>query len=1073
MGIAAAFSLLGCGSAVVESIVTPTINAVLPQSITAGATSAVVKVTGSNFSSNAVILWNGGQLSTSQVDTQTLSASVQGSSIAVPGTAQVQVRDVSTGRSSQTVPVSIISAATNTSLPLAISSTSLPAGVAGSSYTAALTATGGISPYTWAVASGTLPAGLTLAAASGVISGAPTVSGTFAFTVSVSDSSHPTQKQTAAVSIPVAAAPVTTSPLAISSTTLAVGTSGAAYTATLTVSGGTSPYSWVLSSGTLPAGLTLSSGGVISGTPSASGTSSFTVSVHDSSSPEQTKTATLSITVAPTTLTITSGSLAAGTSGTAYTATLAATGGTSPYTWALSSGTLPAGLTLSTGGVISGTPTASGTSSFAVSVHDSSSPEQTKSVTLSISIAAPPLSVTTSWLPNGTEGTEYTSTLTASGGTSPYTWSVSSGSLPAGITLSSSTGEITGSPTTSGTFTFTVTAKDNGSPIQTASAPFKISIASSTASGPGTTWYIRPDGGTRFDANQPNGQCNGMYNAPYPGTGVDQNCAFNDFRFMWDDQSYGNDAWVMKGGDTVIIEGCAANANQISPSAPDCRIGWDSNTGPGAGQTWCFGGDGNQCINPTIPAGTATQPTRILGQNYANCSTNNTTNRSALTQLFGGFGIGEVLNLSGAQNVQIECLEITSHNQAVPGTPGICITHGSPAYPAGCSTGSPLSDFDSNGIVMNSTTSNALLQDLYIHGHTNTGIQGPIGGVITLNRVFIGFNGFAGWNFDDGSSTPDAPNSSINANYVTMEGNGCNEQYPIVNSTFPAESCYDLDSGGFGDSWSGQNTNLNSFTCNHCKQIYNTKDGFIGPHTQIANLVIENSESIGNMGQQWKWNTSPGSTTLVENTLTIGNCNRMSEQIPGAAQNFNMSTGLPGSYLSLFCRAAGDIFSFSSSANSTVLFANNTVVGYSATVFDMNCVIAGTCGTTPYDYENNIFIGYLNDDPAYANLSNQEAPGLYYYSDPTDTVTANNNLEYGIRNGDTCGENYIQCTSPLLVDEPVNPMTRETELDNFDFYPSATSPAVGAGVAIPGLTTDYYGVARPDPPTEGAVEPQE
>ncbi len=964
------------------------------------------------------------------------------------------------------------------STPLLISTSSLASGTAGTAYSQTLTASGGAPGYKWSIAAGSLPAGLTLAAGTGVISGTPAAGGTSNFTVSVSDSSNPVQTKAVSLSITIG------SPLVISTSSLASGATGTAYSQKLGASGGTPNYTWSIGSGSLPAGLTLAGGtGVISGTPNASGTSSFTVSVSDTSSPVQTKSASLSITVASKSLSILTSSLASGINGTSYSATLQASGGTPGYTWSITSGSLPAGLTLATGtGVISGTPTASGTSTFTVSMSDSSNPAQTKSTSLSITIANPPLSVITSWLPNGTEGTEYAQTLAASGGTPNYTWSISSGGLPAGMTLTPASGEVSGTPTTSGTFTFTVTVSDSGSPVQTKSASFTLTVGASTSStGPGTTWYIRPDGGTRFDANQPNGQCNGKYDAPYPGTGVDQNCAFNDFRFLWDDQSYGNDAWVIAGGDTVVIEGCASNANQISPSSPNCRVGWDSNTGVAAGSTWCYYNPNAPygCYNPTIPSGTPTQPTRILGANYASCSTGNTTNRSALTQIFGGFGVQYVLNLAGAVNVEVECLEITEHNEAVPGTQGTCVKYGSPAYPAGCNSENPgMSDYDENGIVTDNKTSNVLLQDVYIHGHTTSGIQGPIGGALTMNRVFIGFNGFAGWNFDDGKDTPDATGSSINANYVTMEGNGCNEQYPIVNSAFPAESCYDLNSGGFGDSWSGQDTTLNSFTCNHCVQIYNTKDGFIGPHTLMNTLLIENSESIGNMGQEWKWGTNPGAaTTTFINNLTIGNCNRMSEQIPGAAQSFAESSGNPGAYLSLFCRAAGAVFSFDSVPNSTTLFAFNTVIAYSATIFDQNCPASGTCGGTSYQYKNNIFLGYLNDDPSYEGVNNSDQlPGLYYISDSADTMSASNNVEFGIRNGDTCGENNILCTNPQLVDEPANPMMSENVLDNFNFYPSATSPAVAAGVLITtpiAITADYYGVARPNPPSEGAVEPEQ
>ena len=578
------------------------------------------------------------------------------------------------------------------------------------------------------------------------------------------------------------------------------------------------------------------------------------------------------------------------------------------------------------------------------------------------------------------------------------------------------------------------------------------------------TWYIRPDGGTRYSARATTGQCNGLADTAYSGTGTNQPCAFNDVRFLWDDQSYGNDAWVIAGGDTVIIRGCAANANQPGSSSPNCRIGWDNNTGRGAGLTWCFGSNSNEgCFNPPIPSGTPGAHTKIYGQCVltSTCNTGNVTNLGNLTQLFGGFATETVLDLSNTSYVDIEGLELTNHN-------GLCSTTGSPAYPAPCSnSGSTTNDFAYRGLSTNNATSNILLQDVNIHGFSSSGIQGPIGGPITMNRVAVNFNAFAGWNFDDGNSTPDAAGSSITASYVLMEGNGCNEEYPIVHA-FPAVSCYDLSSGGFGDSWSGQQTELDSFTCNHCQMIYNTKDGFIGPHTDIKTLIITDSESIGNMGQQWKWTNTPNSSTVFENNLTVGNCNRMSAQLPGAVQNFNSDTNLPGSYLSLFCRAAGDVFSFSSNANSTVLLANNTVVAYSNTVFDMSCVVNNACGTTPYVYTNNIILGYgvpTNNFPG----ANGQAPGLFYYSDATDAVVSSNNIEYGVRNGDTNAVNFY--VDPSLVGEPAQgSVPPENTLDNFNFSLASGSPAIGAGVPVLGLLTDYNGVTRPATPAIGALE---
>jgi len=304
-----------------------------------------------------------------------------------------------------------------------------------------------------------------------------------------------------------------------------------------------------------------------------------------------------------------------------------------------------------------------------------------------------------------------------------------------------------------------------------------------------------------------------------------------------------------------------------------------------------------------------------------------------------------------------------------------------------------------------------------------------------------------------------------------MEGNGCYQQWPITNPQFPALACYDDVSGGFGDSWSGQDSSLTSFTCNHCQQIYNTKDGFIGPHTQVTNLLIENSASYGNMGQQWKWNNTTNATTTFINNLTVGNCQRMSEALPGAAQNFAKSTGLGGSYLTDFCRAAGDTFSFSSQANSSVLIANNTVISASSTVFDMNCGPAGggagTCGSTPFVFENNIFLGYS----PYGT-----APGLFYLSDSSDVVTSNHNIEFGMRNGDTCG-GTISCSDPGLLNEPSQTWTDQTQLDVFTpsvsgnaFNLAPGSPALGAGSVVSAVSTDYYGATRPNPPSLGAIE---
>ena len=132
----------------------------------------------------------------------------------------------------------------------------------------------------------------------------------------------------------------------------------------------------------------------------------------------------------------TSSPLPVGVAGTPYSFTFTASGSSAPYTWALGSGVLPGGLILSSGGVLNGTPTNAGTFNFSVRVADSAGESATNGFALTINPG--PLTVTTiSPLPTARLDTPYSATLTASGGTPPYLWSLASGTLPAGISLSS------------------------------------------------------------------------------------------------------------------------------------------------------------------------------------------------------------------------------------------------------------------------------------------------------------------------------------------------------------------------------------------------------------------------------------------------------------------------------------------------------------------------------------------------------------------------------------------------------------------------------------------------------------
>ena len=281
-------------------------------------------------------------------------------------------------------------------------------------------------------------------------------------------------------------------PLAIATSSLPSGQVGSPYSAILAATGGTTPYSWSLTSGALPAGLTLNAAtGAITGTSTAAANATaLTFTVTDSSIPAQTKSVSLALTIAASTsapLSITTTSLPNGQVGSPYSATLAATGGTTPYSWSLTSGTLPAGLSLNAStGAISGTPTATANATaLTFLLTDSSSPAQTKSVnlTLTIAVSIPPPNITTTSLPNGQVGSPYSATLAATGGTMPYTWSLTSGTLPTGLSLNAATGAITGTPTATANATaLTFKLTDSSSPAQTKSVSLSLTIVSSSVS---------------------------------------------------------------------------------------------------------------------------------------------------------------------------------------------------------------------------------------------------------------------------------------------------------------------------------------------------------------------------------------------------------------------------------------------------------------------------------------------------------------------------------------------------------------------------------------------------------------
>jgi FtsP/CotA-like multicopper oxidase with cupredoxin domain len=339
---------------------------------------------------------------------------------------------------------------------LELTTTTLPDAGIGLSYMAQVVAMGGTTPYTFSLAAGSLPPGLGIAA-NGLITGVPSgLPATYNFTLRVTDANA--KVATKDLSIRTTSVPV------ITTATVPNAEVGTPYSAALQVASGLPPYQFTIAGGALPPGLTLNAGsGVISGTPTLGGTYNFIVQVNDSQVPSSWSVRGFTLIVAYPALVIdTASPLPDGLQDSAYTpVTLAATGGRPGYTWSATG--LPNGMTVSAAGVLSGTPTAGGSYTVAVTVSDTQNPVVSTTKNLALKIAYLPVTVSTASLPNGGVNVAYTTTLAATGGNGSYTWTRTAGTLPPGLTLAAN-GTISGTPTTANTYNFTVRATDTQTP---------------------------------------------------------------------------------------------------------------------------------------------------------------------------------------------------------------------------------------------------------------------------------------------------------------------------------------------------------------------------------------------------------------------------------------------------------------------------------------------------------------------------------------------------------------------------------------------------------------------------------
>lgn len=308
-------------------------------------------------------------------------------------------------------------------------------------------------------------------------------------------------------------------PLEISTASLSAAVLGEAYSANLAATGGSGEgYAWSITSGALPAGLSLRASGTpgtqIQGTPEAPGTSTFELTVTDSEG--QTAQRSLTLVVSPTgaALSITTAELEQAVVGEPYSAQIRAQGGKGTgYQWQVTQGILPDGLSLAATGspstLVSGTANAAGIFVFTVEVSDGAE-STTRSLTLTVQEAPNTLSIETTSLAAGQVGLVYLAEVLAAEGTGQgYAWRLSSGALPAGLSLAASgtpRTEITGTPEAAGSFTFEVEVSDSGG--HTASRRLSLEVA--------------PADLVIVTSTVPDGSANAPYSATLVGAGGSQ-----------------------------------------------------------------------------------------------------------------------------------------------------------------------------------------------------------------------------------------------------------------------------------------------------------------------------------------------------------------------------------------------------------------------------------------------------------------------------------------------------------------------------------------------------------------------
>lgn len=666
-----------------------------------------------------------------------------------------------------------------------------------------------------------------------------------------------------------------------------------------------------------------------------------------------------------------------------------------------------------------------------------------------------------------------TPTASPVAGTYATTQSVALSTTTAGAAICYTTDGTTPTATTPGTCShgttyssaISVPSTETILAIGTLSGDINSSLATLAYTITGTTWYIRPDGGTAT-------QCTGKTNAAYPGSGTGVACALSHPYWMMNSSG----GWAhMVGGDTIQFVNTSGTSDTYYAGEQNGGLGFDwagagINTGECA--TPNSGASATGCILPAPPSGTVARHTRLLGQNAGSCHDSARTHLVNPTILSGISGAFAVLDTRNTEYVDISCIEITQ--------PDNCTNNVATGQ---CATNANYVRF--GGLILNYTLSqgpsNLTMNDIAVVGLASNGFLGSkinklSGDVFTASDIYIIGNGQSGWNGDSGGCGNSCETvGTMNLSHVMIDWNGCvavnpyNMSLPDTQNKF--NFCYDDATAGYGDGFVQVSAGAMTLNVDQSTFRWNTQDGFDALHmsddpTGNPGIIITRSYGEGNEGQNFK--LGGGQVETAINDVSIHNC-----MVMQTASNFPLNPSGWNNGLGDFCRPAGrNQWAFQLNNNTVLTLENNTSIGYGTTMYDIECSQAPgetSCASAGAKvlFNNNLNLGF--QDPG---NSNRLPSGIFLGVGVTTAIFSGgsaNNLWHNMFATTGCPDSVIsptptnsQCGDPLLV--------AESNVNAINANLTVSSPANGNGEFISGIPVDYNGNNRPNPPSIGAYE---